>query len=86
MLNSKGEHVTKEGQIIPLKDITNSHLIKIIKYIERRAKEGLCIVSGCHGVDMVDMDFDEEFFYGQDVLKRMNYDSYINELKRRKLS
>ena len=85
MLNSNGEHVTKEGQIIPLKDITNSHLLNIIKHIERKAKEGLCVVSGCHGADIMDMDFNEEVLYGQNALEKLNYDAYINELKRRKL-
>lgn len=83
MLNSNGEHVTRDGKIIPLKDITNSHLINIIKYIERRAKEGVCVVSECYGVDMMDMDFNEEVFCGQNALKRMDYDAYVNELKRR---
>ena len=86
MLNSNGEHVTRDGEIIPLKDITNSHLINIIKYIERRAKEGVCVVSECYGVDMMDMDFNEEVFYGQNALKRMDYDAYVNELNKRKQS
>jgi hypothetical protein len=84
MLNSNGEHVTKDGKTIPLKDITNSHLINIIKHIERKAKEGLYVVSGCYGVDMMDMDFNEEVFHGQNALDIMNYDAYVNELKRRR--
>ena len=84
MLNNNGEHVTRDGKIIPLKDITNSHLINIIKYIERRAKEGVCVVSACYGVDMMDMDFIDEVFYGQNALDIMNYDTYVNELNRRK--
>lgn len=83
MLNSNGEHITKDGKIIPLKDITDSHLINIIRHIERRAREGLCVVSACYGVDMMDMDFIEEVLYGQNVLNIMNYDTYVDELKRR---
>lgn len=74
----------KDGKIIPLKNITNSHLVNIIKHIERKAEEGVCVVSGYYGVDMMDMDFNEEVLYGQDALKRMNYDAYVNELKRRR--
>jgi hypothetical protein len=84
MLNSNGEHITKDGKIIQLKDITDSHLINIINFIERRAKEGLCVVSACYGVDMMDIDFNEEVVYGENALKRMNYEVYVNELKRRK--
>jgi hypothetical protein len=85
MLNSNGEHVTKDGRTVPLKDIGLNHLINIIKYIERRAKEGVRVVSACYGVDMMDMDFIEEVFHGQNALDIMNYDSYVNELKRRKI-
>lgn len=84
MLNRYGEHITRDGKIIPLKDITDSHLINIIRHIERKAKEGLCVVSACYGVDMMDMDFNEEVVYGENALKRMNYEVYVNELKRRK--
>ena len=83
MLNRDGEHVTKDGRIIPLKDISLNHLINIIKYIERRAKEGVCVVSAYYGVDMMDMDFNDEVLYGQKALDIMNYDAYVNELKRR---
>jgi hypothetical protein len=84
MLNSDGEHVTRDGEIIPLRNLTDSHLVNIIKYIKRRAKEGICVVSACYGVDMMDMDFIEEVFHGQNALDIMNYDAYINELNRRK--
>ena len=83
MLNSNGEHVTRDGEIIPLRDITDSHLLNIINYVERRAKEGIHVVSGYYGVDMMDMDFNEEILYGQNALKAMDYDAYVNELKRR---
>jgi hypothetical protein len=33
MLNSDGEHVTKDGETIPLRNLTDSHLVNIIKYI-----------------------------------------------------
>lgn len=84
MLNSDGEHVTKDGETIPLRNLTDSHLVNIIKHIERKAKEGLCVVFQYHGVDMMDMDFNEEVLYGQKALDIMNYDAYINELNRRK--
>lgn len=84
MLNRYGEHITRDGKIIPLKDITDSHLINIIKHIERKAKEGLCVVSGCYGVDMMDMDYDEEYLTGDRALKAMDYHAYVNELNRRK--
>ena len=84
MLNSNGEHVTRDGKIIPLKNIGLNHLVNIIKYIERRAKEGVCVVSACYGVDMMDMDFNEEVFRGQNALDIMNYDAYVDELKRRR--
>jgi hypothetical protein len=84
MLNSDGEHVTKDGETIPLRNLTDSHLVNIIKYIEKRSKEGICVVPAYYGVDMMDMDFNEEVLYGQKALDIMNYDAYVNELNRRK--
>ena len=86
MLNSKGEHVTKDGQIIPLRDITDSHLVNIINYIEKRSREGFYVAmwSGW-STDPDSMFYEEDYVKGDEALSVLNYDAYINELKRRKL-
>jgi hypothetical protein len=43
MLNGNGEHVTRDGEIIPLRDLTDSHLVNIINYIEKRSREGFYV-------------------------------------------
>ena len=86
MLNSKGEHVTKDGEIIPLRDITDSHLVNIINYIEKRSREGFYVAmwSGWPA-DPDSMCYEEDYVKGDEALSILNYDAYINELKRRKL-
>ena len=84
MLNSKGEHVTRDGEIIPLRDITDSHLVNIINYIEQRSREGF-YVAMAYGLpaDPDSMYYEEDYVKGDAALSVLNYDAYINELKRR---
>ena len=43
MLNSNGEHVTRDGCEIRLCDLTYTHLCNIINYIEKRSREGFYV-------------------------------------------
>lgn len=86
MLNRYGEHVTRDGKIIPLKDITNSHLINIIKYIEKRSRDGFYVALTCcwNPADPDSMFYEEDYVNGDEALSILNYDAYVNELNRRK--
>ena len=85
MLNSNGEHVTKDGEIIPLRDITDSHLVNIIKYIEKRSRDGFYVALICcwNPADPDSMCYEEDYVKGDEALSILNYDTYVNELKRR---
>ena len=86
MLNSKGEHVTKDGEIIPLRDITDSHLVNIINYIEKRSRDGFYVSLICcwNPADPDSMCYEEDYVKGDEALAYLNYDTYVNELNRRK--
>lgn len=76
-------HKTKDGKKIKLADLETSHLENIIKWIERKAKEGLTVGMG-GGSCAEDMWYDEETLYGKKAKKEMNYKDYISELERRR--
>lgn len=75
-------HRTRDGKLIPISQMTDAHLRNMIELIERKAKEGIELVTG----DMFDEDPECEIdeIFGDDVLRSMNYAIYVAELKRRK--
>jgi len=75
-------HKTKDGKKIKLADLELSHLENIIKWIERKAKEGITVSMG-GGSCAEDMWYDEETYYGKEAKRQLNFDSYKAELKRR---
>lgn len=79
-------HVTKDGQEIPVTKMTDSHLLNTIKYIERKAKEGMEVICGGSGSYAEDMWADVETLYGEDVFDRWDFEEYAKEAKRRKLN
>ena len=76
-------HTTKDGREIPLSELGDEHLENIIRFFENKAKAGVKVAFG-GGVDADDIYYDEEILYGKEALKELNYDAYVNELKRRK--
>ena len=60
-----------------ISDMETSHLNAMIKLIERKADDGLMLVSGSPG------DGDVEYVYGDDVLDSFGYGSYLKELRSR---
>ncbi len=76
-------HTTKDGTKIKLSDLKQDHLENIIKWIERKAKEGLLVRSG-GGSCTEDMWYDEEVFYGEWARYKLKYHHYIEELNKRK--
>ena len=76
------KHKTKDGELIELCDLELSHLKNIIKWIERKAKEGTDIMRG-GGSSVEDIWCDVDTIYGKEVFERMNYNKYTKELQRR---
>lgn len=75
-------HKTRDGVKILLRDLELSHLKNILKWIERKASEGLTVRMG-GGSTAEDMWYDEETFYGERAMVELNYYDYKAELARR---
>ena len=76
---------TREGEEIAYKDLKDSHLLNILKWIERRAENG--ILEGSCGYDG-DGDFmtgDIWEIYGDEVFEKYDYKGLKKEAKKRKL-
>lgn len=75
-------HTTKDGVEIALIDMSNQHLLNVLKFIRKHATEGLLVQWGCMDWDVV--DYDEYLIFGEQVLQELNYYSYLEEFNRRK--
>ena len=75
-------HKTKDGKKINLADLELSHLENILKWIERKAKEGLTVRMG-GGSTAEDIWYDEEVYYGEEAKRQLNFSDYKAELERR---
>jgi hypothetical protein len=77
--------ITKEGEEIPYKELTDSHLMNILKFIKRKAAEGvscdMIIDDGWNTPDIHPMDT----IYGEDVLEEYDFDGLEEEAKKRNL-
>lgn len=76
-------HKTKDGKKIKLADLELSHLENIIKWIERKAKEGLTVRYGGSGSCAEDMWYDEDIYFGEKAKRQLNFYDYKAELERR---
>ena len=74
---------TKDGQEIPVSQLTDGHLLNILRFIKRKAKEGITN-SYIMDIDIPDVIFEEEL-YGQEVLDFFNYKELEKEAKKRGL-
>lgn len=75
-------HKTKDGRKIKLSDMSIDHLKNVIKMLENIAKNGLTIRDG-GGSCSEEYWFEEYTLYGEEALEHLNYEKYVNELKRR---
>lgn len=75
---------TIDDMDIEYKDLDDSHLLNILKWIKIRAKEGFTISIG-GGIDTGDIWYDEYTIFGNEVLERFDYKGLLEEAKRRKL-
>ena len=87
MLNSNGEHVTRDSGEFRLCDLTYTNLCNIINYIEKRSRDGFYVSLICcwNPADPDSMCYEEEYVKGDEALSILKYDAYINELKRRRI-
>ena len=70
---------TQTGEEIAYQDITDSHLLNILKFIKRRANEGVeCFVGGWDW-----RDYDSYTIYGKEVLDHFNYKELRQEARKR---
>jgi hypothetical protein len=76
-------HKIKDGKKIKLADLELIHLENIIKWIKRKAKEGLIVVYGGSGSSAEDMWYDEDTLFGEDAKRQLNFYDYTEELNRR---
>ncbi len=79
---------TINGEDIEYKKLKDSHLLNILKFIERKAKDGGVIIygGGGDGWDAEDMWGDKEIIKGDEVLERYDYEGLLEEAKKRKLN
>lgn len=77
-------HRSKDGTVLRLDQMEDSHLINTIKYFKRRAKEGITIRQG-GGSCFEDIWYDTYKEYGEEAEIRLGLSYYIKEAKRRNL-
>lgn len=75
---------TKEGEEIPYSKLEDSHLLNILKWIEKRAEDGITFTTG-GGHSPEDFWLDETDLIGEDVLEHYNYKVLCKEALRRDL-
>jgi hypothetical protein len=76
-------HIDKDGNKKLIKDLETSHLKNIIRFIERRAKEGIILRYGGSGPEVEDMWYDENHLFNEEAKSYMNYNDYVEELNSR---
>jgi len=73
-------HRKRNGNLVPLSEMTTYHLLNTMNMLVRNSKEGVTIKFGSVGEDIF---YDEQVIKGDDYLIRMNYLHYAMELASR---
>lgn len=78
--------VTKQGQEIPYEELTDTHLLNILKFIENLAQKGYDKTILSWDPDLGDTPIGETItLYGKDVFDEFDYYELLDEAKRRGL-
>ena len=74
-----GHWETKDGEMIAYEDLRDSHLANILRYIDKKANEGM--IDGVF--DQFDSDHCVDFIHGDEVKDKLDYVGLLEEVKRR---
>jgi hypothetical protein len=75
---------TQNHEEIAYNKLEDYHLKNILRWIERKAEEGLEEMYG-GGIDAEDIWFDSDTIYGDDVKEKYDYKGLMKEAKKRGL-
>lgn len=75
---------TQDGENIPYGEIEDSHLLNILKWIEKGADNGIMCIRG-GGSQPEDIWYEEIEIEGEEVLEHYDYKGLKKEAKKRKL-
>jgi len=76
--------ITKNGHRILYKDLEDDHLLNILKWIEKKSKDGFTLLTG-GGCFPDEMWYDEIYLEGREVKKHFDYYNLKKEALKRGL-
>jgi len=82
--NMKKEWETQNGDFIAYKNLKDDHLLNIIKWIEKKAENGMAVRYG-GGFSPEDFCYEEEEIEGDVVLDYYDYKGLVKEVKKRNI-
>lgn len=78
------KHRTKDGRIMLISEMSDSHLLATIRLIERKANTGVVVRNG-GGSCPDDFWYEKETVYGKCAKDVLNYSQYTKEASKRRL-
>lgn len=79
-------HRTKEGDEIRLQDMSDSHLLNAIRFIERKAKSGDVYIDVNNWTDFAGAFADVYYLDEKEALAHFNHHFYVEEARSRGLT
>ncbi len=76
---------THNGTPIAYKDLDDTHLLNILRWIELRAEDGMVVTEGGGFWDIDDIWFNEYEIRGDEVYRMYDHKGLMKEAKKRKL-
>jgi len=79
---------TKDGEKIAYKDLKDDHLLNILKWIKRRAEDGVTVTTGggnWFDAESNDFWYEEYKIKGDEVLEKYDYEGLLSEARKRKI-
>jgi len=79
-----GKWKTINGEEIEYSKLEDSHLLNIIRFVERRAKEGVVLTIRLgYATDNDYQEYDERIIFGKKALECFDYKNLLEEAKKR---